>query len=183
MESNETKKGFDSLVADYEYWVQREPDRGKEWKAALDWALNRAQQYADALGVTRDEVLAAWEQRRDYWLVNYYQESNQPDIVGHNVVTLDEWEKEGEQLYGKVRLDWRFRCPACGYVQTGREFKAAGLDPNLAYQHCASRHDLGGSKTCKWTINGLLRVGGRYVINDHYTPCLIFEFADKGKEE
>lgn len=40
----------------------------------LKWVIERAQQYADALGVTRDEVIDAWENERDYWYMNYYQE-------------------------------------------------------------------------------------------------------------
>lgn len=183
METKEPKKGYDSLVAEYEYWAQREPGRAEEWKEKVRWALVRAQQYADRLGVDREKVLEGWEERRDYWYVNFYQEANQPDLSGREVVTLAEWEAEGERLYGKERLDWRFRCPACGHVQTPREFKAAGQSPHAAYLNCASRFGLGGRQDCKWTIGGLLKVGGRYVIDDRYCPRLIFEFADKEKKE
>ena len=37
----------------------------------------------------------------------------------------------------------------------------------------------GGKADCKWTIGGLLRVGGRYVIDAKFRPRLIFEFADR----
>lgn len=182
-EKKELKKGYESLKADYEYWAEREPGREKEWKEKFDWTVERAQQYADKLGVTREEVLAAWEQDRDYWYVNYYQDCNQPDLTGRNVVTLEQWEAEGERLYGKNRLEWRFKCPTCGHVQTPQEFKAAGIDPHEAYQNCASRHGLGGKETCKWTVGGLLRRGGRYVIDKRYCPRLIFEFANEEKKE
>lgn len=175
----EPKKGYESLTASYRYWAEREPGHKDEWKQKYEWALERAQQYADHLGVTRDEVLAAWEQERDYWYVNYYQESNQPDLTRRNVVTLEQWEAEGERLYGKNRLEWRFRCPTCGHIQTPQEFKAAGIGPHAAYQSCASRYGLGGKSTCKWTVGGLLITGGRYVIDARYRPRLIFEFADK----
>ena len=179
MNRENTKKGYDSLVAEYEYCAQREPDRAKGWKEKLDWALARADQYADYLGIDRDTVLAAWEERRDYWYVNYYQEANQPDLANRHVLTLAEWEDEGRRLYGNDKLDWKFRCPACGHIQTPREFKAAGHSPHAAYVDCASRFGIGGRSTCKWTIGGLLKVGGRYVIDDSYTPRLIFEFADR----
>lgn len=180
MRTPEPKKGLESLTADYHYWVEREPDRKELWRQKYEWALNRAEQYAARLGTDRETVLKAWEEDRDYWYVNYYQESNQPDLTGMiGVVTLAEWLAEGEQLYGKERLDWRFRCPACGHVQTMRQFKEAGLYHELAYLNCASRYNLGGKADCKWTIGGLLRVGGRYVIDAKFRPRLIFEFADK----
>lgn len=175
----EIKKGYESLKHDLDYWVKREPGRADEWKKHFDWALERAQQYADVLHTDRDTVLAAWEERRDYWFVNYYQECNQPDLTKKgNVVTLDEWVKEGESLFGKDKLDWKFKCPACGHIQSMREFKNAGLDPELAYVNCASRHGLGGKKDCKWTIGGFLIVGGRYVVDHKYVPHLIFCFAE-----
>lgn len=184
MTTTEPKKGLESLTAEYYHCLEREPGRKEEWRQKYEWALARAQQYADALGTDRETVLAAWEEDRDYWYVNYYQESNQPDLTGEiGVVTLAEWRAEGEQLYGKEQLDWRFRCPACGHVQTMRKFKEAGLNPQLAYLNCASRHDLGGKADCKWTIGGLLCVGGRYVIDAKYRPRLIFEFADKETKE
>ncbi|MBO4499175.1 MAG: hypothetical protein J5732_02850 [Bacteroidaceae bacterium] len=176
---DEPKKGYESLSASYRYWAEREPGRAQEWKKKFDWALERAQQYADRLGVDREKVLEAWESDRDYWYVNYYQESNQPSLEGKNVVTLAEWEAEGERLYGKERLEWKFRCPACGNVQTARMFKDAGKDPHLCYINCASRYGLGGRKDCKWTTGGLLNIGGRYVIDKKFVPRLIFEFADK----
>lgn len=182
MKKEEPKKGYESLTASYRYWAEREPGRKDEWKQKYEWALGRAQQYADRLGITRDEVLTAWEQERDYWYVNYYQESNQPDLTGHNVVTLEQWEAEGERLYGKNHLGWRFRCPTCGHIQTPQEFKTAGIDPHMAYQSCASRYGLGGESTCKWTAGGLLITGGRYVIDARYCPRLIFEFADKKED-
>ena len=175
----ETEKGYESLVAAYRYWAEREPGRESEWKEKLDWALARAQQYADAMHVDRDVILKAWEEDRGYWYVNYYQESNQPSLEGKDVVTMAEWTAEGERLYGKDRLDWKFKCPACGHVQTGRMFLDAGMHTHLAYQECASRYGLGGSKDCKWAIGGLLRVGGRYVIDGKFCPRLVFEFADK----
>ncbi|MBR1800661.1 MAG: hypothetical protein IJ767_04100 [Bacteroidaceae bacterium] len=184
MRTAEPKKGLESLTADYYYWLEREPGRKEEWRQKYEWALNRAEQYAARLGTDRETVLKAWEEDRDYWYVNYYQECNQPDLTGMiGAVTLAEWLSEGERLYGKEKLDWRFRCPACGHVQTMRQFKEAGLDPELAYLNCASRHKLGGKPDCKWTIGGLLRVGGRYVIDAKYRPHLIFEFADKETKE
>lgn len=183
MNKEEPKKGYESLYAAYRSSAEKWPGRESEWKEKLDWALERASQYANALNVDRETVLEAWESDRDYWYVNYYQESNQPSLENKNVVMMAEWEAEGERLYGKDHLDWKFKCPACGNVQTARMFKDAGIDPNLVYSNCASRHNLGGRKDCKWTTGGLLNVGGRYVIDRKCRPVLIFEFADKENKE
>ena len=180
--SNKTvKKGYESLMAAYRKSV--EDNNGwseEECKSSLDWVLNRAEQYAKHCHVTRDDILAVWEEDRSYCWRNYYQESNQPDLEkgNHHVMTLNEWEEEGKCRFGDDQLDWKFKCPACGHIQSMREFKEAGLEPHLAYLHCASRHGLGGREDCKWTIGGLLRVGGQYVIDGKYCPRLVFEFAD-----
>lgn len=42
------------------------------------WIIDRAQHYADKTGSTLDDVLDAWEDNRNYWYMNYYQECNQP---------------------------------------------------------------------------------------------------------
>lgn len=179
--SNETvKKGYESLMAAYQHDIDKSWRSKEELKTKLDWVLLRAKQYADHCHVTRDDVLSAWEERRDYWWLNFYQDANQPDLsnAGNKVMTLAEWEEEGKCRFGDDQLDWKFKCPACGHIQSMREFKEAGLEPHLAYLHCASRHGLGGREDCKWTIGGLLRVGGQYVIDGKYCPRLVFEFAD-----
>lgn len=178
------KKGYDSFKSELDYWCQREPERSDEWRRKFEWVLQRAQQYADFCHTERDKVLAAWEEDRTYWFVNYYQECNQPDLqantglFGKKIVTLDEWMAEGQRLFGEDRLDWRFRCPMCGHIQTGRQFQDAGKDPHRAYFNCASRFGLGGKKNCKWTTGGLLAIGGRYVIDKKYIPHLIFDFDE-----
>lgn len=174
------KMGYTSLKEALDYWVEREPGRADEWKHKFEWALARAQQYADFCGTTRAKVLEAWERKRSYWYVNYYQECNQPDLTKTNgtpIVTLEQWTAEGTRLFGKERLDWRFQCPQCKHVQTPREFKDAGLDLNTCFSNCASRYNLGGSSQCKWTTGGLFRTGGKYVITPDFNIHLVFGFA------
>lgn len=184
MATNEVKRGIESLKHDLELYKEREPGRATEWQSRFDWAVARAQQYADYCHTTREKVLEAWEEVRDYWFVNFYQDSNQPDLSKGNVQSIDDWVAEGRRLYGEDKMDWKFKCPMCGHVQTAREFKEAGKEPYLAYQNCASRHGLGGRPDCKWTVGGLFRIGGRYVIDEKFVPHLIFDFADSiNKEE
>ena len=184
MEKQEIKKGYESLLDAFNRSAEREPGREKEYRAKFDWVLQRAQQYAERCGVDRDTVLAAWEADRDYWYVNYYQESKQPDLSegGVKVFTLKQWQEEAERRFGKGALDWKFKCPVCGNVQTMRMFKEKGVDPNKAYYNCASRYGFGGRSDCKWTMGGLLSIGGVYVIDDSYNPRHVFEFAGEDKE-
>ena len=40
------------------------------------WIINRAKHYAHETGLTIENILNQWEAKRNYWWVNYYQESN-----------------------------------------------------------------------------------------------------------
>ena len=44
--------------------------------------------------------------------------------------TLREWRTEGERLFGKNIEDWKFKCPKCGNIASGQEYKNAGADSN-----------------------------------------------------
>lgn len=174
------QKGLPSLKEAFKHDLEARWRSKDELEAKLQWVLDRANQYAVICGVTRDEVLAAWESKRDSWWFGYYAEHNQPDpcsLTGYPVLLYKDWLARGKELYGPDMLDWQFVCPACGHVQTLREFHDVGIDPDYGVANCASRFGLGGSPTCKWTTGGLLRLGGYYVINQNYIPQLIFAFA------
>ena len=146
------------------------------------WALDRAQQYADALGVSRDEVLDAWEARRNYCPENYYQEYNQPALDGKSkVIKESDWLVELRQRFGNNPSNWKFVCPSCGHVQSFADFEAIGEDPNLAYQCCIGRYtgsnDRTGEKGCNYTINGLISLNRTTVISSRYLPVKVFEMA------
>lgn len=179
--ATEIKKGYDSLYEAYRNSCGNWPAQSESYKKKFEWVLNRAQQYADKLGVDREVILQKWEERRDYWFMNFYQESNQPDLDNNAVpvVTLAQWREQGEALFGDDMMGWKFKCPQCGHVSSLGEFKKAGLDPNLATSCCASRFkELSYRKDdCKWTTGGLFRVGGMYVLSESYVPVLVFDFA------
>ena len=178
----ETEKGYTSLMEAYNHDINEKWRSKEELDNKLQWVLSRADAYAALCGTTRDEVLKAWESRRDYWWLNFYQDCNQPDperMKGTPVMLYADWMNKGIRLYGPDMLDWSFKCPACGHIQTLREFKDAGVDEEHAFTCCASRFGLGGSTTCKWTTGGLLRFGGVYVIRPDFVPVLAFAFADE----
>lgn len=183
MAETKPRKGYESLKVEYEKDLASNPNR---WKGNLEKILARAQQYADILHVDRDAVLEKWEEHRTYWWPNYYQECNFPDLNkkgGYPVLSLEDWKKEGERLFGPDKKNWKFICPNCGHIQSYRDFIKGGINADLAAVNCASRHGLGGRPDCKWTTGGLFRIGGCYVINHNYMPVLVFAFADNKPEK
>jgi len=106
------------------------------------WVIDRAKHYAVKTGISWEEILDSWESGRDYWYMNYYQDSNQPEIKGNKVrvfETVDEMIKS----VGK-----EFRCPLCGGISTN------------PYE-CNSGLKMSNGKTCDWKVYGLLRGLGK----------------------
>lgn len=62
----EVKNGLEFLMAAYEQSAAREPGRAEEYKRHVDWAIERAKQYAEKLDRDYTDILAKWEQNRDY---------------------------------------------------------------------------------------------------------------------
>lgn len=86
------------------------------------WVIDRAKSYGEALGVDWQKVLDSWEENRNYWYMNYYQDCNQPEIKGGTVKVFDTLE-ECRAAIGK----FEFRCPSCKKVTTDPyECKACG---------------------------------------------------------
>ena len=55
-----------------------------------------------------------------------------------------DWIKQGEDLFGKDFVNWKFKCPSCGYVASGQEYKDAGAPATAVGFSCVGRW--GGSK-------------------------------------
>lgn len=95
--------------------------------------------------------------------------------------TESEWLAEGERLFGPNKLDWKFRCPRCGHVQTAEDFKpysVNGAIPNCATDRCIGRFDR-SITDCDWAAFGLLTLPGtRLVIPENQEePVRAFDFA------
>lgn len=81
-------KGYKSLKAAYEKDVQdahrtidkgSRPMRNKEtFRKHFQWVIERAKHYANHYGVPLEYILYKWEEERDYWWLNFYQDSRQP---------------------------------------------------------------------------------------------------------
>ena len=111
---------------------------GEERSEQLEKYLRaKLQEYSEALGVPQDEILQAWEQKRKYSAINYYQESNQPSIKGGKVKVF-ETVSDLLQAIGEKK----FRCPACG-----------GISSNP--YACNSGEMMSKGKICDWKVYGL----------------------------
>lgn len=108
--------------------------------------------------------------------------------------TLHEWKEEGKKLFGEDFISWKFKCPACGHVASGQDFKDLGCDPNDMYQICIGRANGKGTSNgkdegngCNWAAFGLFgNLGkGRTVVTPENKEIQVFDFAidqSKGAE-
>lgn len=110
-----------------------------EYCAKYKWAIDRAKQYEEKLGIPWREVLKSWEDGRSYWFMNYYQDANQPAIESDNVFVFENVEEMREKC-GK-----QFICPHC---------KGISSDP----YECNSGKKV-GKKVCDWKSYGLFNFG------------------------
>lgn len=100
------------------------------------WITDRAEQYSIKTGISSEEILDSWENKRNYWYMNYYQESNQPEIQGENVRVFDTVK---ELLLSMELKD--YRCPSCDGVSTNPYICNSGQIAN--------------GKVCNWNVHGL----------------------------
>lgn len=136
-------EGYKRLLASIERDEEKWP-RGHDYRGKLQWVLDRAKHYSEKTGVKVEDILDAWEKRRDYWYMNYYQPANQPLIEVQKVRVFD----TVESLRNAVGIDG-FRCPAC---------EGKSRSP----YSCNSGRSIGG-KVCNWKVYGLFRDLGRGV--------------------
>jgi hypothetical protein len=128
-------EGYKKLLAAVEHDEQKSP-KFHDYRATLAWTVARAQHYADKTGIPASEILDAWERSRNYWYMNFYQESNQPEIKDGNVRVFDTVDSMLASV-GKAG----FRCPKCAGVS------------NSPYE-CSV-------KPCDWKVYGLFRALGK----------------------
>lgn len=91
-------KGYKSLKAAYIEDVQKSSStRSKvELLNHFNWVINRAKHYAYREKCSLEVILNAWEQARNYWWLNFYQNSNQPKYY--------KYPKRYKQMYNKKQI-------------------------------------------------------------------------------
>lgn len=75
------------------------------------WIIERAKHYGEKLDVDWKLILDSWEKNRNYWYMNYYQDSNQPVINADKVKVFETVDELQNNTRGKG-----FRCPSCASV-------------------------------------------------------------------
>lgn len=123
------------------------------------WIIDRANHYAERLGVTQEQVLEAWETKRNYWYMNFYQDCNQPLLDDSEMYVYDNADSLKASFEGQG-----FRCPSCGGVSKD------------AYD-CSC-------EGCDWKSYGLFTSGVVIVLKDTLNMGRIFKpVAWEPKEE
>lgn len=128
-------EGYHKLLAA----VEQDEARGDKWhnyRGKLAWAIERAKHYAEKTGLTPESILDAWEAKRNYWYMNYYQDSSQPEIQGDKV-RIFETVSEMLESIGENG----FRCPACEGVSKSPYKCTTGIKKD--------------GKPCDWKVYGL----------------------------
>ncbi|MBE7053379.1 MAG: hypothetical protein E7391_03790 [Ruminococcaceae bacterium] len=86
--------------------------------------------------------------------------------------TSEQWKEEGKRRFGDNFENWKFVCPKCGNVASGKEFKEAGAEPNAMYCECIGRYT--NDKGCNWAAYGLFDI-----CSVHVDGQPVFEFAEE----
>ena len=90
--------------------------------------------------------------------------------------TKAEWLAEGKRLFGNHFEDYRFKCPRCGNIASGQEFKDVGAKPDNMYCECIGRYVKG--KGCDWAAYGLFDI-----CTVHVDGKPVFEFAKEDENQ
>ena len=105
--------------------------------------------------------------------------------------THQQWLDEIKSRFGENIMDWAFKCPACGKVSTGKEFKDAGAAPDDMYQTCIGRFNGKGRSYldgkgpykdgCDWAAYGFFGTmnKGCIVIAENGNRIEVFPMAEK----
>jgi hypothetical protein len=119
-------------------------DCGHDYAAKLTWIVERSKHYAEKTGLTPEAILDAWESRRNYWYMNYYQESCQPKIDDGSVRVF-----ETVQDFIDSVGTAGFRCPFCKGVSKSPYKCDAGTLVKLMNSKGKKK------EPCDWKVYGL----------------------------
>jgi hypothetical protein len=139
-------------------WSPRESKRCEEYAEKIDDLLDkRVPEYAQALDLSEVQVLGAIERKRNYSIVNYYQDANFPSLEDVRVF-------DSEEAFFAAFPSKQFRCPACKGISTNPYECNSGkpMDPSK------------DAKICDWKSYGLFHTLGkglRFTFKDRFLDC------------
>lgn len=117
----------------------------------LHFAVARALHYEEKTGIPAADILTAWESRRNYWYVNYYQSANQPEIKADSVRVFE----TVDAMLASIGENG-FRCPHCNGVSKSPYACNSGVKLPLM-------NSGGEPATCDWKVYGLFGSLGKGV--------------------
>ena len=92
------------------------------------------------------------------------------------------WLSQGKTLFGENVMNWKFKCPCCGYIATTEDQKKAGAPSSAVGFSCVGRwmpvhkeaFDDKDKRNipCNYSGGGLLNINPVIVDN-----CKVFEFG------
>ncbi len=101
-------------------------------------------------------------------------------------IRYEEWVREGEFNFGDVRSNWRFKCPQCGNVQSGKDFvryKGQGAEMSTASQECIGRYngrqEGDGLPGCRFTLATQPQLAGVVVVYGIGHETLMMDFSEE----
>lgn len=106
------------------------------------WVVDRAKHYGEKLDLNWEDVLTSWENQRNHWYMNYYQECERPEIKSDRVRVFETVSDMRESIGER-----KFRCPACGGVSASPYACDSGVEVK--------------GKVCDWKVYGLFRDLGK----------------------
>ena len=106
--------------------------------------------------------------------------------MNQRAVTSEQWNAEGESLFGPDRMCWRFVCPVCGHVASVSRWRDVGASEGEVAFSCTGRHVQGSkqafeqgdnSRGCSYAGGGLIRLNPVSVTSPDGKTTQVFEFA------
>ncbi len=121
------------------------------YQEKLDWIIERAKHYSEKTGIDASEIIKGWEEQRDYWYMNFYQEANQPEIKADKVIIAESSEDFFRRFPSR-----KWICPNC---------KGISKDPFLCDSGVKLKLINGSNKKeiCNWSAGGLFGTLGNGV--------------------
>lgn len=106
-------------------------------------------------------------------------------------IAIEDWNAEGELLFGKDKKNWRFICPCCKHEASIQDWFDLGAKPGEVAFSCVGRRikgskqafDESGQGPCTYAGGGLFRLNPIVVIDSEGRKSELFAFAQSKDSE
>lgn len=102
------------------------------------------------------------------------------------VMTRDEWNAKGIELFGTDQMGWQFVCPSCKSVMSVQDYKDAGAPETAIAFSCVGRWSGAnrqmlekGEGLCNYAGGGLFKINPLEVDGQRYFDFATFREGDE----